>query len=219
VKVEVQGVLHDIMHDNKTVAVAALAPPSGSHTYALGPLAGLAGEFAVVDDVVWVSKPGPEGTPRTTRGAAGEQACLVVSAQVPRWKRIALEADVPFDRFDATIRRMAERHGVDVSQPFPFLVEGTVADLAWHVIDGTKAAVAPPDHLRPPHEAHRALSPNGVLGSATAVLVGFYSTGHRGVFTHHDSDTHVHAVVDEPPLAAHVDRVRLLAGATVAFPD
>jgi acetolactate decarboxylase len=86
------------------------------------------------------------------------------------------------------------------------------------VIDGTKLPSGPSDDLRPPHEVHRAASPKGVLARAQVVLVGFYSTAHRGVFTHHDSDTHVHAVVDDPPLAAHVDGVRLLVGSTVAFP-
>jgi hypothetical protein len=122
-RVEIKGVLHDIMHEGKTGSVAALAPRPGSHTYALGPLAGLAGEFVIVDDVVWVSKPGAGKQPVTTRGAVGEEACLIVSAQVPSWKRITLESDVAFENLDSTVRALAERSGVDVSKPFPFLVE------------------------------------------------------------------------------------------------
>jgi acetolactate decarboxylase len=219
VEVTVKGALHAVMFERRTEPVAALTPERGSHTYALGPLAGLAGEFAIVDDVVWVSKPAREGAPTTTRGAAGEQACLIVSAQVPRWKRVALESDVAFESLDDTVRRLAERNGVDVAKPFPFLVEGQVADLSWHVIDGSKLPTGPPDPLRPPHVIHRTASPNGVLGRAKAMLVGFYSTEHRGVFTHHASDTHMHAIVDEPPLVAHVDGVRLLAGSAIAFPE
>lgn len=217
-EVTVAGALHDVMFQRQTGPVAALAPVAGSHTYALGPLADLAGEFVIVDDVVWVSKPAADGPPVTTRGAVGEHACLIVSAQVPRWRRVALDRDVPFADLDATVRALAAQHGVDVAKPFPFLVEGQVAELSWHVIDGAQLPSGPPDMHRPPHEIHRTASPHGELARAQAVLVGFHSTEHRGVFTHHASDTHVHAVVDEPALVVHVDGVRVLAGAAIAFP-
>ena len=38
--------------------------------------------IVVLDDVVWVSKPVAGGEPRTTRGASGEEACVLVSANV-----------------------------------------------------------------------------------------------------------------------------------------
>lgn len=53
---------------------------------------------------------------------------------------------------------------------------------------------------------------------ATGVLVGFYSSQHHGIFTHHGSDTHVHVVLAEENASGHVDGVTVGRGARLRLP-
>ena len=204
------GALHRMMHGGETGVVRLADTVPGPHTYAVGALAGLAGEVTIVDDVVWLSWPGDEA-PRTRRGQpGGEQAALLVTATVERWQSARLDGDVTLAELDAALAALAAAHGLD--PPFPFLISGEVHKLDWHVIDGSR--------LEPgaDHAAHREASQRGHEERADAVLVGFYSTGHHGVFTHHDSDVHVHAVLAGRDLTGHVDAVVIPAGTTVELP-
>ena len=72
---------------------------------------------------------------------------------------------------------------------------------------GQSRAGASPEPYRAAHEV------------AYGTLVGFYAEGQAGVLTHHDSRTHVHAMLaGEQPLMGHVDAVDLKAGAVVRVP-
>lgn len=202
------GVLHEVMTQGATGAAARVAP--GDDVYGLGALAGLAGEVTVVDGVVWTSRPGPDGAPVTTSGDTVD-ACLYVDARVPRWTRVPVAQEIRGAALDEGVRRLAADAGVDTTRPFPFLIEGRVRALAWHVIDGARVEPGAAGH-----DAHLAASQRGVLDDVDATIVGFHSTAHRGVFTHHDRDTHMHVVA--PGLSAHVDDVLVPRGAVLALP-
>jgi len=58
----------------------------------------------------------------------------------------------------------------------------------------------------------------GSVPKTDALLIGFHSTAHHGVFTHMGSDTHIHCIIEEPFVAGHVDHVVLPAGTMVGFP-
>jgi acetolactate decarboxylase len=50
-------------------------------------------------------------------------------------------------------------------------------------------------------------------------LLGFYSTGHRGVFTHGNSDSHVHFYAGEKNIVGHVDELSLTGPFRVMIPE
>ena len=96
----------------------------------------------------------------------------------------------------------------------PLLVSGRLSELRFHVVDGSK--IAPGNHDHVAHiEASNREGPTDAMGT----LVAFYSTGHRGVFTHRDSDIHVHVALPDRGASGHVDGVVIEAGATVMWPD
>ena len=68
------------------------------------------------------------------------------------------------------------------------------------------------------HQDHLGASIQTGLKRTSATLVGFYSTSDQGVFTHHDSTTHIHCVLASPLSSGHVDHVLIPAGATIKFP-
>jgi alpha-acetolactate decarboxylase len=209
------GALRALMHEGKTgpeVALSAVVP--GPHTYAVGALSELRGEVTVLDDDVWLAYPNDDGTARVTKvRMSDEQAALLVVAKVGAWRRIRVDADVLADRLDEEIERLVRANGADASRPIPLIIEGTFADMGWHVIDGRKLAAAKT------HEEHAAAAARGSVGRASGTLVGFFSTRHQGVFTHMNKKTHFHAVLPKENISGHVDSVTILSGATLLVPQ
>src|SRR5690606_17354732 len=118
-----------------------------------------------------------------------------------------------FAALDDALARAVESAGLDSDAPHAFRIEGPVRDLQWHVIDGARLEPGPSSHA-----AHQAAAERGELAAGDALLIGFRSRRHHGVFTHHGSDTHVHVVLREPGITGHVDRVDLPAGTVVLLP-
>jgi len=211
----VYGALRDIMHDGKTDPVVALADVvPGPHAYALGALAGLRGEILVLDDHIVVSYPAGEGAVRLdeTGGARGEKATLLVAADVNRWKRVAIEEDIPADAFDERIAALAAQAGVDTSRRFPFLIGGAFTKVDWHVLDGGKL---PPTAS---HDERMAAAIHGSATNATGRALGFYSDKDTGTFTHMGTRTHVHVLLPAAGIMGHADHVAVAAGSILFLP-
>jgi alpha-acetolactate decarboxylase len=207
------GALHAIMHEGRTETAVKLADVvAGPGTFGLGALTGLDGEVTVVDGVVWLARPRADGTAEVRRadleGADRDQgATLFVVAGVASWREIPLARDVAWSELDAFLEAALPERGYAVDVPIALRIEGPVAGLRWHVVDGSKleAGAGHADHAR--------ASVSGRLERVDAQLVGFFSTAHQGVFTHAGASTHFHAVIADPLTSGHVDEVTLLRGA------
>jgi len=194
-----------------TVTLEAMLP--NPDLYAVGALADLAGEITVVGGKVYLSYPEGE-TARTempSRPSAG--AALLVASAVPAWSGVPTHHRIRFEELEAEIAALAAAMGMSLDTRFPFLIEGEVEDLQWHVIDGARLAAGGNSH-----EDHRAAAANAKLERASATLVGFYSRSDQGVFTHMGSNTHIHCVLGSPLASGHVDHVVIPEGTTVRFP-
>ena len=214
-EVRVYGELRAMMHEGQVgpnVDLATLLP--APDLYALGALANLAGEVTVVAGRAYLSYPAEDGTTRTeTAQTTAVAATLLVAAHVPAWRSVRIAAPIRFDELDAAIAGLAAAAGVNTEKRFPFLIEGVLEDLQWHVIDGSRLSSGETSH-----EDHRAAGVTSRIDRGSATLVGFYSRDDQGVFTHMGSATHIHCVVDEPVATGHVDHVVIPAGTTVKFP-
>jgi acetolactate decarboxylase len=209
------GSLHAVMMENDTSAVIDLATLTPDSTlYGVGALAGLAGEITIAAGAVHLARPDDTfGVRETVNDTSGAWAALLVVARVKAWQDVPIEAPIPFEELEKRVGEMAAGAGVDVAQPFPFLIEGPMRDLKWHVIDGRR--------LQPDaggHEAHLAASAQRGLPFGSAVLVGFYSTRHEGVFTHMGARTHVHLIVPAARSSGHLDGIGIEPGATLRVP-
>ena len=177
----------------------------------LGALEGLQGEIAVVDGVAWVARV-EGGRPVSARGArTGDRATLLALADVRAWRAVAIESDVAPDELDALLASEAERFGLADRDPWPFVIEGELADVETHVLNGQCPFAGSVD---PDHEPFRR-SFVRVRGR----LVGFYAPRAAGELVHHGQATHAHLVVEEPePYVGHVDSAAILAGSRLLLP-
>jgi len=211
----VHGALRAMFYEGKTGATVTLgAMLPNQDLYAVGALADLAGEVTIVGGKAYLSYPDGHGGSRCETALRSDAAAtLLVAAEVPEWRRVVTEREIRFEDLDEEIARLAAAAGLSGVERFPFLVEGALEDLEWHVIDGrrlTRGGSSHEDHLEAAVKARR--------DRTTGTLVGFYSRSDQGVFTHMGSSTHVHCALDAPLAAGHVDRVALPAGTTVKIP-
>jgi acetolactate decarboxylase len=183
--------------------------------YAVGALADLSGEITIIGGKAYLSY--PEGaqdtrTEMTLQTNAG--AALLAAAEVPGWRSVTAENTIHFENLDEVIGKLAASAGINPDARFPFLLEGEFEDLQWHVVDGRRLSPAGGTS----HQGHLAASNRHRLDRSSAILVGFYSAGDQGVFTHMGSKTHIHCVIEDPLASGHVDHVTIPAGTIIKFP-
>lgn len=214
--VQIHGALRAMMHQGQTgqmVKFDTLLPDAS--LYGLGALTDLAGEITIIDGVAYLTFASGEHDIRSEVSTAPTgSATLLATGRVNSWIEITITEDIRFEDLDARVAALATEAGVATDRRLLFLVQGTVRDLQWHVIDGTRLAAGPSSH-----QEHQNASVVRKSEETPATLVGFYSPADQGVFTHMGSRTHVHAVLHGPPATGgHVDHVVIPAGATLRLP-
>jgi alpha-acetolactate decarboxylase len=208
------GSLGAIFHDGRIgseVQLESLLP--NPRLYAVGTLADVAGEVTIVGGTAYLSYRDGESSARIEEvDSSTEDAAILVAAWVDGWASVMTTEAIRFEELDDAIIRFAKSVGFADNARFPFLVEGELEDLHFHVIDGSRLAAG-----RSSHRDHLAASIRSSRDRAPATLVGFFSARDVGVITQMDSSTHIHCVVCQDLASGHVDRVTIPAGTTIRF--
>lgn len=214
-ELEVHGALRAMFHQGQTgtmVTLDTLTP--NPNLYAVGALTELSGEITIIGGDTYLSYPEADGTARCEMSKESDAgATLLVSTEVEKWVSIATPHAIAWKDFDHAITKLAAAASLDLEGRFPFMLEGEFEDLQWHVIDGTRLASGGTSH-----EDHLAASVQEQRDRVHAKLIGFYSPRDKAIFTHHDSTTHVHCVIESPLATGHVDHMIVPAGTLVSFP-
>ncbi|NQT11505.1 MAG: hypothetical protein HQ582_02070, partial [Planctomycetes bacterium] len=120
-----------------------------------------------------------------------------------------------FERFLCGAAREA---GLDVSKPFPFVIEGDLTALEMHVINGA----CPMRAKRLGRELPPAQQPyHRSVAQTAGRLVGIYAAGAAHRLTHHGTNTHTHVLLKDKEgrtYTGHVERVGVGAGAVLRLP-
>ena len=103
---------------------------------AVGALADLSGEVTVVGGKVYVSRAAGGEAQTEVSEDTDAGAALLVSARVPAWRQVSSTQPIGFDMLEGRIEELAKEAGLDVGGRIPFVVEGRVRELEWHVLGG-----------------------------------------------------------------------------------
>jgi acetolactate decarboxylase len=80
-------------------------------------------------------------------------------------------------------------------------LEGIVEKATIHVVDLPKGI-----QVRSPQDAHKGQK-NYTLHHVPSDIIGFFSTEHKAIFTHHDTFVHMHLVTADRKQMGHLDEV------------
>lgn len=152
--------------------------------YGLGPLSYLKGEFLINNGKSYLSKATTDSTMKVEK-RYDVTAPFFVYAHVKEWNEIDLPSRVKnINDLEAYINKETK----SFKRPFAFKIVGEVSSAIIHtqnLAKGTKVAS--------PEDAHQGQK-NFQLLNEEVEIVGFFSTEHKGVFTHHDSFLHMHLI-------------------------
>ena len=211
--VQQRGALSTLMHEGDLRAAIAL--DSLRHVpnlYALGAMENLKGEVLIYGSEAFVSSV-QDSAVHVARDFK-HKAALLVYVQIKRWQEIKiLEKVQSMKALESFVAQTAKQRGLKTDEPFPFLLRGVIARLDWHVIDWAEGDTV---HT---HAKHKASGLHDKLEQEGVEILGFYSERHRGIFTHRESNMHLHMKTAAGNLAAHVDDLSLDGEASLFLPE
>ncbi|WP_372920405.1 acetolactate decarboxylase [Salegentibacter sp.] len=167
--------------------------------YGLGPESYLTGELLINNGKSYVSKVTSDST-MSVEKSFEVSAPFFVYTHVAEWEEMELTSEVKTIR---DLEQFIDEKTTDYKRPFAFKLEGKVSKAVIHVLDlpqGTKVSS--------PADAHQEQTDYN-LSDEEAEIVGFFSTEHKGVFTHHDSYLHMHLITKDESKMGHLDELEI----------
>jgi len=209
--VQYSGSLREIMEGKLDATITLNELESIPNLYALGAVAGLKGEIQIFNSEAFISKRAPEMV--TITNNFEDDAVLLVYAQVTEWQEVEIpKAIFTKKQFEVYLEYTAIKAGVDISKPFPFIVEGYVRKMDWHIVNWDE------NNTNHSHKAHLNSGLNGVMVEEDVEILGFFSKEHKGLFTHHNTNMHMHFKLENQKLAGHTDDLILGEYMTLKLP-
>ena len=210
--VEYKGALKNFMHKNDLSAKADLRDfKDTEHFYALGALENLKGEILVMDSKPFIAY--GNGNKVETSHTMEHKAGLLVYTTVTEWESYEIpDTVVSYENLEEYIASIAAANEIDITKPFPFLIEGQANSIDWHVINWKDGDT---EHS---HKKHKESGPHGTLNKPTVEILGFYSDSHHAIFTHHTTNMHLHFKTSDGQLSGHVDGLVLGSGMRLKLP-
>lgn len=193
------GALKEIMAGDLESRFDLLDLKNKNNIYALGAGKDLKGEIQVFNSRSSYSSARASGI--EIDSTFNHKASLLIYARVPEWDSFSISGFSSLAQLEDEIFTIAESKGIDINEPFPFLLEGRPESLEWHVINWDEN-----DKVHT-HDKHKASGLSGQLNDELIQVLGFFSRNHKGVFTHHTRDSHMHFRTFDGKMAGHLDEI------------
>jgi acetolactate decarboxylase len=97
------------------------------------------------------------------------------------------------------------------ARPFMFKLTGTVEQAVIHIVNLPKGS-----KVSSPNDAHKGQK-NYKIKNEPSDLIGFFSTEHETIFTHHDTYLHMHLITADRQKMGHLDEVLFKKGTMKLF--
>ncbi len=208
------GHFKKMMHMKKTEGVIDIQKAIPSvNGYAVGAIQEGLGEITVINSKVWLDY-GKDGIDHSINSIPpNEKALLLVTSQVEKWREIRVQDQLSKKQLFKFILEQAKQHSLDVNAPFPFILEGSFDNLLFHVINGLN-----PKFSGHGKKGHFFKQIKEERNKQKAIVIGFYSASTQGVYTHPGESWHLHAVIEDENIGAHVDDISISNGSILKLP-
>ena len=177
------------------------------NVYGLGPVEYLSGEILIMDGKSYVSTVTSDTTMKVEE-TFHVKAPFFGYTTVLKWSEQALP-----DSIQTMLQLEQFLHIATPKSPRPFFFKltGTVEQATIHVMNFPKGT-----KVSSPEEAHQG-QVNFEIKNEQSDLVGFFSTAHQSIFTHHDTYIHVHLITADRQKMGHLDKVIFKKGTMKLF--
>ena len=183
-----------------------------SHLYGMRPEEFLAGEILVLDGKAFKSRVvGDTGIRviETRSRPYSIKAPFFGYARIASWTQSAFPDSV---RTLGQLEGFLDRTTRNRTRPFFFQIKAMADTAEFHVVNLPKGT-----EVASPEDAHQGQRRFG-LKNAKVVLLGFFSTEHKALFTHHDTFLHVHVLAEDGRKMGHLESIRLEKGGRLFLP-
>lgn len=177
------------------IKLDTIKPKNG--LYGLGPEAYLRGEIVINNGKTYVSRILTDST-MAVNEISNAEAPFFVYANVNKWNVVKLPSSVKSIK---DLESFIDNNTKDQKQPFAFKLDGSISKATIHIQNLPKGS-----KISSPKEAHQGQT-NYQLENEDVEIIGFFSTEHQGIFTHHDSFLHMHLISKDKTKMGHLDDV------------
>jgi len=221
--VEYVGAQKEIFKTGKATSVVSLEDLADRKgVYAMGPIDGLDGEITIFDSKPYITK--VRGNDYTLDKTFKHGAFFLVWTEQKNWIDMPLPATVKgYVDLQKFVKEQAQKAGVDVTKPFPFLMTGTPVEIKWHInVDRTGGKPITKELFV------KSKAPF-VTKNEPVDIIGFYSDHHVGVFLAEYAPAikegsgmknaiHIHLVSRTSKASGHIDDITFGDGMVLRLP-
>jgi len=194
--VEHYGTLRAIMMDHDYSAKVNLKDfEQKENLYAVGALEGIQGEIIILNSKPYIAH--FDKALMIIDSLYDFEAAMLVTSQTEAWNTSDVPQE-PMDQsaFEEFLLQVGAANGFTRDDVFPFILEGRIDSLSWHIVNGT---------MPQPGQSHRESGVKGSLKDDQVTMLGFYSNHDQGIFTHNSTHFHIHYISADKRIVGHVD--------------
>ena len=197
-QVTIVGEMRNVMWKGQlqgTISLDTIA--SKKNLYGLGPIEYLAGEILVIDGRSYKSTVVSE-TGMKVEESYDLKAPFFGYANISNWTEHACPDSV---QTIGQLEQFLDKMTIHAPRPFLFRIAGMVDNATIHIVNLPKGS-----KVGSPDDAHRG-QVNYRITAEQVEIVGFFSTQHKAIFTHHDTFLHMHLITADRQRMGHLDEV------------
>jgi acetolactate decarboxylase len=178
-----------------------------THLYGLGPVEYLQGEILILDGVCYKSTVVDDTTMRVEQ-TFRIQAPFMGYANIASWRAIPLPKNI---QTLSQLENYLLQHTKAEERPLMFKISGIVDSASIHIVNLAKGSV-----VHCPDDAHKGQK-NYEINHEKVEILGFFSTDHQTIFTHHDTYLHMHLITHDKSKMGHLDSVKFASGQIILY--
>lgn len=207
--VKVAGAMRNVMRKGEIFGIINLDTiRNKTGLYGLGPVEYLSGELLIIDGKSYRSQV-RNASSMVVEETYRTKAPFFVYANAVAWDERTLPTEI---KTIQQLERYIDSLTADKKRPFVYKLAGPITYARIHLQnlpEGTE--------INSPEDAHR-WRVNYEIMNREVEIVGFFSTMHQGIFTHHDSFLHMHLITKERDQMGHLDEITFQEGMKLYLP-
>lgn len=202
-EVKIVGEMKNVMWKGELFGKIHLDTISNKNNlYGFGPVEYLSGEILIIDGKSYKSTVISDTTMKVEE-TFDIKAPFFGYANISNWRAYRLPDSIQtLQQLETYLDNITQ----NAPRPFIFKLSGRIEEATIHIVNlpkGTKVSS--------PEEAHRG-QVNYKLENEETDIIGFFSTMHKAIFTHHDTYMHLHLITKDRRKMGHLDAVVFKSG-------